>query len=408
MRLIDRHDTSLAVALVLGALILFNQPLKFLFDVAADIEREYHLDLVQPLVVLAVVFGFHQYRKRQEAKAEARAAAAEAQQARVRSQELERLVGISRGLATVTDFTGVNQVLMRYLPRFTAERSTWVLICQQGCWDVLLRDAGDRQSNDYLEGLAERALAVGTSQTVDGGGVEVDDMVAFPFMGGTDPVGIMFVRNVPVMTLEERRGLEAAAALAAIAIRNVQTLIETRDRSLRDSLTGCFNRAHALERLTAELRGARRHGRPLSALMFDVDSFKRINDSYGHLTGDRVLAEIGRRLGEVVRTTDIKCRYGGDEFLVILPDTPAIGARQVAESLRQTLSAAVIPVTDDTSFSVTVSLGVVTAEADDRDAVSMISRADRALYRAKQRGRNCVCGDDSESATSLRLVSAQA
>lgn len=408
MRLIDRHDTSLAIALVLGALILFHQPLKFVFDAAADIERDYHLDLVQPLVVLAVVFGFHQYRKRQEAKGEALAAAAEAQQARMRTQELERLVGLGRGLASVTDFTGVSQVLTRYLPKFAPDHPAWVLICQQGCWDVLLREAGDREPSERLEAMAARALRADGTLTPDRGGFELDDLVAFPLWAGVEPVGVILVRNVPELPLADRRGIEAASALTAVAIRNVQSLIDTRDRSVRDGLTGCVNRAHGLERLTAELRGVQRHGRPLSALMFDVDSFKQVNDTYGHLAGDLLLAEIGRRLNEVVRTTDIKCRYGGDEFLVILPDTPAIGARHVAESLRQTLSACRIRTGDGAEFSVTVSLGVVTAQAEDRDAVAIVERADRALYRAKQRGRNLVCSDQPEGANALRLVSAQA
>jgi diguanylate cyclase (GGDEF)-like protein len=407
MRLIDRHDTSLAIALVLGALILFHQPLKFVFDAAADIERDYHLDLVQPLVVLAVVFGFHQYRKRQEAKGEALAAAAEAQQARMRTQELERLVGLGRGLASVTDFTGVSQVLTRYLPKFAPDHPAWVLICQQGCWDVLLREAGDREPSERLEAMAARALRADGTLTPDRGGFELDDLVAFPLWAGVEPVGVILVRNVPELPLADRRGIEAASALTAVAIRNVQSLIDTRDRSVRDGLTGCVNRAHGLERLTAELRGVQRHGRPLSALMFDVDSFKQVNDTYGHLAGDLLLAEIGRRLNEVVRTTDIKCRYGGDEFLVILPDTPAIGARHVAESLRQTLSACRIRTGDGAEFSVTVSLGVVTAQAEDRDAVAIVERADRALYRAKQRGRNIVSSDQPEPVNALRLVSGQ-
>jgi diguanylate cyclase (GGDEF)-like protein len=407
MRLIGREDTSLAVALIVGAFILFHQPFQLLFDVAGDIERQYHLDLVQPLVVLAVVFAFHQYRKRQESRGEARAAVAEARQAHVRSQELERLVGLSRGLASVTDFTGLSQELMRYLPKFTQDRALWVLVYQQGCWDVLLRDTADRRSSEQLEAIAERALIAETTRATGGDGLQIDDLLGFPLMGGAHPVGVLFVRNVPPLAREERRGLEAAAALTAIAIRNVQTLVETRDRSVRDGLTGCFNRTYALETLSAELRRARRHGRPLSVLMFDVDAFKHVNDSYGHLAGDQVLAEIGRRLGEVVRATDIKCRYGGDEFLIILPDTPAIGARQVAESLRQTLATVVIQAGSEASFSVTVSLGVATVQPEDRDAVSMVARADRALYRAKQRGRNCVCGDEPET-SALRLVSTQA
>ena len=404
VRLIGNHDTPLAVALIVGALIVFHQPLRFLFETAEEVERQYHLDLVPALVVLAVVFAFHQYGKRQEARGEALAAATEAQQARVRSQELERLVGLSRALGSVADFTGLHHVLMRYLAKFTQDRAAWVLIYQQGCWDVLLRDIDDRRSPELLEAVAERALKAETDSAVGGSSVQIDDVMGFPLMSGAQPVGLVLVRNAPPLSPDHRRGLEAAAALTAIAIRNVQTLIETRDRSLRDGLTGCFNRAHGLETLTVELRRARRHGRPLSVVMFDVDSFKHVNDSYGHLTGDRLLADIGRRLDDVVRTTDIKCRYGGDEFLIILPDTPALGARQVAESLRQVLSTILVPTGPNDSVSVTVSLGLATAKSDDRDAVSVVARADRALYRAKQRGRNCACDDEPDAVSSLRLV----
>jgi diguanylate cyclase (GGDEF)-like protein len=192
--------------------------------------------------------------------------------------------------------------------------------------------------------------------------------------------------------------------MAAIAIRNVQTFIETREHSVKDGLTGCFNRAHALETLNAEMRRARRGSLPLSMVMFDIDSFKQVNDSHGHLTGDHLLAEVGRRLSEVLRTSDIKCRYGGDEFLVILPDTPATGAHHVAESIRDAMSHIALAVGDIT-VAVTVSVGIATAKGDERDAQFFVALADRALYRAKQTGRDRVCDTDFNTPAPLRLAS---
>jgi diguanylate cyclase (GGDEF)-like protein len=403
MRLITRDDTSLAVALIVGTLILFQRPLQFIFDVAEQVERQYHLDLIQALVVLCVVFMFHEYRKRQEARAEARAAASEARQARVRAEELERLVSLGRALAGVTDFTALSHVLTRYLGRFARDRAAWLLIYQQGYWDVLLRDPDDRRPGEQLEAMAERALTAHAGSSPESNGVVVDDLIGFPLMGGTHLVGLLFVRAQPAITVEERRGLAAAAGLTALAIRNVRTLIDTRDSGLRDALTGCFNRAYALEGLKTELRRTRRHDRPLSVLMFDVDSFKQVNDTLGHLAGDRLLGAIGERLGELLRSTDLKCRYGGDEFLVVLPDTPQLGARQVAESIRQALGTIAIPTEEGKAASVTVSVGLACAQPDDRDALAVVGRADRALYLAKHRGRNCVC-EDTEAATPLRLV----
>lgn len=145
--------------------------------------------------------------------------------------------------------------------------------------------------------------------------------------------------------------------------------------------------------------------RPLSLLMLDVDTFKEVNDTYGHLVGDQVLAAIGRRLEDIVRMTDIKCRYGGDEFLILLPDTPAIGGRQVAESVRQVLSTIRVPTGDGTeSRPISVSVGVATLRSDDRDITTVIARADQALYEAKHQGRDCVSTDADAAPDTLRLV----
>jgi diguanylate cyclase (GGDEF)-like protein len=404
MRLVGRNDTSLAVALIVGTVVLFHQPLGFLLETAAEIQRQYHVDLIQALLVLGGVFGLHQFRKRQEAKAEALASAAEAQQARLRSEELTRLVALSRALASATDFRGLERAIARYLPKFTHERTTWFLVCQGGCWDVLFRDGDHRRPVEETEAIADRALAADGAAGSPGASVQVDDTVCVPLMVGGTPVGLVQVLDSPPLSAEERRALEAASGLAAIAVCNVQTFIETKENSLRDSLTGCFNRAYAVETIDAEMRRARRKSQPLSVLMFDVDGFKHVNDTYGHLTGDHLLSLVGKTLRDVLRTTDIKCRYGGDEFLIVLPDTPAAGARQVAESIRRELSNVVLAAAD-ARVSVTVSLGIATSSADDRDAPALIARADRALYRAKQAGRNRACADVDPAASPLRLVS---
>src|SRR5262249_19685779 len=158
LRLFERNDSTLAAALIVGIFILFHQPLQFLLDTANDFERQYHLDLLQPLIVLTAVFIFHQYRKGQQAKAQLTMAAAEATQARLRSEELERLVGLGRAVAMATAFTRLHEAFSRYLPKFTNERAAWLLICRQGCWDVLVRGVDDQRAVDDLESIAARAL----------------------------------------------------------------------------------------------------------------------------------------------------------------------------------------------------------------------------------------------------------
>jgi diguanylate cyclase (GGDEF)-like protein len=172
---------------------------------------------------------------------------------------------------------------------------------------------------------------------------------------------------------------------------------------VRDGLTGCFNRAHAVETLNMELQRARRAGRPLSVVMFDMDGFKQVNDSYGHLTGDLLLAEVGQRLTRVLRTSDVKCRYGGDEFIVILPETPAAGSRQVAESIRAALSDIAV---GSMTAGVKLSLGIATARSNERNAETFIAEADRALYQAKHNGGNRICSNDAQTGSPLRLVGA--
>jgi two-component system cell cycle response regulator len=123
--------------------------------------------------------------------------------------------------------------------------------------------------------------------------------------------------------------------------------------------------------------------------MFDLDNFKGINDRHGHLCGDAVLAAIGARMKSELRGSDLKCRYGGDEFMVILPDTPLGGARQVSENLRQAMESH--PLTwNNEQVKITASFGVAVVNPTDQDPLAAIARADAALYRAKERGRNDV------------------
>ena len=186
-----------------------------------------------------------------------------------------------------------------------------------------------------------------------------------------------------------RRIIEAAAALLAVSVKNAQLFREVKDNSVKDALTGCFTRHHALDVIDAELRRARRSQTPVSVIMFDLDHFKDVNDRYGHLCGDAVLNTVGKRMREVLRGSDLKCRYGGEEFLVLLPETPLHGARRVAETLRREISERPIPWSGE-GLTVTASFGLAQTMPGEVNVQAMISRADQALYRAKDDGRNCV------------------
>jgi diguanylate cyclase (GGDEF)-like protein len=406
VRLITRNDTSLAVGLIAAAIVVFQQPLRYVWDIAQDVERRYHVDLVPALTILTGVFVFHEYRKRQLAKAETRAAAAEATQARTRSEELERLMAFGQALANALEPSALQQVLWRYLPTFAHEREFWVLTRKGDRWEAFLQNTTDdvARSVEVLEALAERAMSPEIVSEARIDGILEAETVCFPMLAGGAAVGVLGIHDASSLTRDERKAIGAAAAVLAIAVRNVQLFLETREHGLRDSLTGCFNRGHGLESLDRELRLARRTARPLSVLMFDIDHFKSINDQLGHLRGDDLLRAVGAELTRLLRSTDVRCRYGGDEFLIILPDTHVLGAEQVAESLRREISTLNMTAGGRT-LSVTASVGVATAAAGELDLTAVIERADEALYQAKRAGRNRFCVAIPPASTSPSLTS---
>lgn len=159
----------------------------------------------------------------------------------------------------------------------------------------------------------------------------------------------------------------------------------------RDSLTRCHNRKAFDERLPSELAFGQRHKRPVSLIMLDIDHFKKVNDCYGHLGGDEVLRRVGAILRAATRTEDVVCRYGGEEFALVLREQDADGAWMLAERLRKTIEASRIAF-GELMIQVTASLGVAVWESGAADAYELVKAADDALYAAKLSGRNRVVG----------------
>jgi diguanylate cyclase (GGDEF)-like protein len=389
MRLLDRNDTSLVIALAASALVIFQKPLHVLIEAAHGVELRYNIDLLPGLVVLVSALAFHEFSRRQQAKAAADRAAAEVTQERQRSAELERLVAFGGALGGALDSHALRQVFWRYLPAFARDRELWMLTRTKAGWENLLREvaAATTRSTGDLESIAGEALSLPASSDANAEGLAIGDDVCFPMVVGDASLGVVGVRNAPALSMADRRAMGAAVSLLAIAIRNVQLLTQTRESSVRDQLTGCFNRAYAIESLGSELQRARRTGRPLSVMMFDVDKLKRVNDEHGHLAGDALLAAVAGQVTATLRASDIKCRWGGDEFLIILPDTPRSGAEHAGASLTREVSTVVVP-TAAGAVAPTISVGVAVAENGECDPLALVARADAALYKAKQSGRN--------------------
>jgi two-component system, cell cycle response regulator len=160
------------------------------------------------------------------------------------------------------------------------------------------------------------------------------------------------------------------------------------EMSMTDALTGLLNRYGLHRALQRELSEARRYARPLSCLLIDIDFFKAVNDTYGHAAGDAALQQAARVIAESVRGSDVVCRYGGEEFLVLAPETGLDGARALAEKIRQSFTSRLFGDAGRV-FPLTLSSGVAQL-APDESGNDMIARADEALYHAKQTGRDRV------------------
>lgn len=195
------------------------------------------------------------------------------------------------------------------------------------------------------------------------------------------------VLNVQVTSIIARDG-EPLGSFALLRDVTEERRLEQRLQSLSttDALTGLWNRRHLDQTLAAELERARRYGLDLSVLLFDIDHFKSFNDTHGHDQGDRVLKAVAAATAAVVRQVDVACRYGGEEFVVILPGTAAAGAMEIAERLRAAIAAL-----DVDGLKVTATIGVADrAELAAERPATLLEAADRALYEGKRGGRNRV------------------
>jgi diguanylate cyclase (GGDEF)-like protein len=376
MRIFGRHDAFLIAGLAMAVWVVSSRQLGTLLDRAREIDHSRGLQLVPGLFILAVVFLIHQVRKREQMRIEAA-------QATSRVAEMERLVLFGQALARALDGDSIRTATTEHLPVLASGRDVWAMFRTTGDWIPLTPTT--EESRPALERAAARAVAdPGASTDAEG-----DSSYCFPLVAGGTAIGAIGVSPRPPLTEAQRSVLTAAAALLGASVKNAQLFTEAHENSVRDPLTGCFNRRHSMEVMDAEMRRARRTRGTFSVVMFDLDHFKAINDRFGHLCGDAVLAQVGHRMNVELRGSDIKCRWGGEEFLILLPDTPLVGARRVAEMLRHDLEEHPI-LWNDHTVVITASFGITEFMSGEEDATAIIGRADAALYQAKQDGRNRV------------------
>jgi len=164
--------------------------------------------------------------------------------------------------------------------------------------------------------------------------------------------------------------------------------------AITDQLTGLHNRRYMARHLDNLLAQSRKSGKPLAYVMMDIDFFKLVNDTHGHDIGDEVLREFSRRISANIRGIDLACRFGGEEFVVVMPDTDVAYAYSVAERLRKSIETTPIEISRAPGkLSITISIGIAAAISESDSAEDLLHRADQALYRAKKTGRNRVVAD---------------
>jgi diguanylate cyclase (GGDEF)-like protein len=201
----------------------------------------------------------------------------------------------------------------------------------------------------------------------------------------------------------------AMAEQIAVALANLKLRERLRNQSIRDPLTALFNRRYLEETLERELRRSVRHSRPLTVVMLDLDHFKTFNDSFGHAAGDAVLQAAGELLQSFLRKEDIACRYGGEEFAIVLPEAPLEFVMQRAEELRRAFKTLRTQFKDQSLGVVTISAGVASYPEHGSSGADLLRAADSALYQAKERGRDqvVVSSTDSESDADNTAIKSQ-
>lgn len=232
--------------------------------------------------------------------------------------------------------------------------------------------------------------------------VSVKSVIALPFYLDDDTSGVFLLRRDQSKPEFDEADVEFSSTVvgsALAAIRRAHAVELTRADNVRlevlahtDPLTQLLNRRALTLRLVSEMDRVRRYDSMLSLLMVDLDYFKFVNDTYGHLAGDEVLHEVAALLQRCTRTVDFVARYGGEEFVVVLPETTSTGAMAFAERVRERIERHSFLGTDRGGAKLTTSIGVATFPSPGVDTVeTLFAKADEALYRAKEQGRNRVC-----------------
>jgi diguanylate cyclase (GGDEF)-like protein len=224
----------------------------------------------------------------------------------------------------------------------------------------------------------------------------IGSVIAFPLTCRGRRVGALIgldrvaSSREPRMALSNLRAVRVLLEPAAVALDNALLLKRAEALSVTDDLTHLYNSRYLDQVLRRETKRASRSGRPLSLLFIDLDGFKSVNDTHGHLYGSRALVEAAAVIRGSARETDVAARFGGDEFAIVLPDTGSDGAFAVGERIRERLAAHLFLADDGLNMHLTGSVGVATLPDVANSAEELLAAADKAMYQVKDRGKNGI------------------
>jgi len=226
------------------------------------------------------------------------------------------------------------------------------------------------------------------------GFAEARSELCIPLLSFGLVVGVLCLEsaNVDAFDPGDIAPLESVADICANAIQNAHYFERVRHMAYVDGLTGAFNRRYFEIRVLEEIERAERYSGAMSLIFIDIDHFKRLNDEFGHLMGDDVLRQISTVFSQNLRKVDVPCRYGGEEFAIIVPETTGEDAYYVADKLRRAIQGTVFP---GLPRAVTIAAGVASYPTNGKTRDALVKAADEALYAAKQSGRNMVVASSS-------------
>jgi len=334
----------------------------------------------------------------------------------LRTQELERsqtqlemIYENTRILASILEPDGVVREIMRILGQTLAYNNYAVVFKGQNGQFYYRARCADRATSFSPKALPDQGNDLLKKVAGSQEGVRVNDLASrddyHPLNENTLSVAIipmtshgqskgLLVAESPektYFTARDEQLLSIVARAAGLALENAELHHRTEELTIIDALTGAYNYRYFVQKFQEEKKRAIRYRMPLSIIMVDIDWFKKLNDSYGHEVGNVVLRDLAGVIKHCIRDVDIFCRYGGEEFVVILPQTPLQEAEHIGERIRHQVEGNIIDVGQAGKIKITVSVGVSSFPENGRSEEDLVSVADEALYQAKDNGKNLVC-----------------